>query len=774
MRSDDQMEAIPSDMLEPSASIDNELPTEIHGPPSLQAKTRSLILQYKDIFSRKVRKEPAKLPPFNFSVDQGQWETYRNKTHPRRYDSTKSAALHKIVEQLLELGVIVPSDAAFYSHGFPVPKSSPGTWRLVVDLKNLNKISSTESWPIPNIKQLLQRLGTHQASFFAVMDLTMGYHQAPIDPSCQKFTAFRTDTGLYQWTRLAMGLQGAGSYFQRVMSTVVLPRLIHQTCELYLDDCIVPGLDEDSFVNRLEQVFARFREFGITLHPDKCRFGLSEVEYVGVTINKEGTHFTRSKLDSILDFKEPTTQMELKSFLGFSNWFRDHVNNYHEMSGPLHTMLTKYNRRARLKWTDASRASYEKLKLAIHECPRLYFMDETSPICLHTDASNYGVGAYLFQVVDGNQRPIAFLSKSLDDRMRRWDTPQKEGFAIFYALNKFDYLLRDRRFTVRTDHANLTRLREDYSTNKKVQRWLTCFQHYDIDFEYIKGSLNVVADVLSRHCINYLSVHDVKARLNTQYLTIPTEYVTWITEAHNSAVGHYGVDSTIEKLNATRPNWSERTKHVRTFIAHCPCCQKMNQRRSVVHAHPTTASAYRPNQRIAVDYIERLIPDQAGNTAIFVAIDCFTRYIELYPVREISAITSAACLLDWFTRYGASNEITHDNGTSFINETVKELIKLVGSQSKITTAYSKEENPIVERANKEVMRHLRNIIFDENVINTWSSHTPLVRRIMNSSVHAATGFTSASLMFGNSIDIDKGFLFQNELEVNPSITYSEW
>ena len=243
---DDQMEAFPSEMLGNGHSSDNELPSEIHGPPSLQAKLRSLILEYKDIFSRKVKREPAKLPPFTFQVDQGQWETYKNKTVPRRYDSTKSAALQKIVEQLLELGVIEPSDAAFYSHGFPVPKSTPGAWRLVVDLKNLNKISSTESWPIPNIKQLLQRLGTHQASFFAVMDLTMGYHQAPIDPSCQKFTAFRTDTGLYQWTRLAMGLQGTGSYFQRVMSTIVLPRLIHQICELYLDDCIVPGQDEDS------------------------------------------------------------------------------------------------------------------------------------------------------------------------------------------------------------------------------------------------------------------------------------------------------------------------------------------------------------------------------------------------------------------------------------------------------------------------------------------------------------------------------------------------
>ena len=770
---DDQMEAIPSVMLDPTNEND-ELPTNIHGSPELQAKLRSLVIQYKDIFSRKVRSTPAKLPPFNFTVDTNKWETFRNRTVPRRYDGTKSVALQKIVEQLLELGVIEPSNAAFYSHGFPVPKSTAGSWRLVLDLKNLNKISSTESWPIPNIKSLLQRLGTHRASHFAVMDLTMGYHQAPIDPSCKKFTAFRTDTGLYQWNRLAMGLQGAGSYFQRVMSTVVLPGLIHQICELYLDDCIVPGQDEDSFVSRLEQVFSRFREFGITLHPDKCHFGLSEVEYVGVTINKEGTHFTRSKLDSILDFKEPSTQGELKSFLGFANWFRDHVNNYHSMSGPLHSLLSKYNRRARLKWTDHARLCYETLKVAIHECPRLFFMDDSSPIFLHTDASNYGIGAYLFQVVEGVQRPIAFLSKSLNDRMRRWDTPQKEGYAIFYALDKFDYLLRDRKFTVRTDHANLTRLREDYSSNKKVQRWLTCFQHYDMDFEYIKGSLNIVADTLSRHCINNFSISNIKANLNTQFLSIPPRYVNWITEAHNSSVGHHGVDGTLAKLTVNRPDWPDRAKHVRMFIAHCPTCQKMNQRRADTRAHPTTASSYRPNQRIAVDYIERLMPDKAGNTAIFVAIDCFTRYIELYPVQSINAITSATCLLDWFTRYGAPNEISHDNGTSFINETISELIKLVGSNSKISTAYSKEENPIVERANKEVMRHLRNIIFDENVITSWSAHTPLVRRIMNSSEHSTTGFTPASLMFGNSIDNDKGFLFPNQSESQSTVEYSEW
>jgi hypothetical protein len=771
---DDRLESIPSDMLGEQNDESEIQGIDIQGPPSLQLKLKELITKYKIIFSRSVRNTPAKLPPFTFRVNEQEWETHKNKLPPRRYDGTKSAAMQKMVEQLISLGIIVPSDAAFYSHGFPVPKSTPGTWRLVVDLKNLNKISSTESWPIPNIKQILQRLGTHRASFFAVMDLTSGYHQAPIHPECQKYTAFRTDTGLYQWTRLAMGLQGAGSYFQRVMSTIVLPRLIHQICELYLDDCIVPGQDEDSFISRLDEVFKRFQECGITLHPDKCHFGLSEVEYVGHTINKHGTHFTRSKRDSILDFKEPSTQKELKSFLGFANWFRDHVHNYADTTAPLHSMLKNYNRRKRLVWTDATRECLTRIKDAIHNCPMLFFLDDTSPIFLHTDASDYGIGAYLFQVVNGKEKPIAFLSKSLDARMSRWDTPQKEGFAIFYALDKFDYLLRDRKFTVRTDHENLTRLRDNYSTNKKVQRWLTCFQHYDIDFEYIKGSLNVVADVLSRHCVNVMTLENIEGHLNVQELSIPITYIEWITEAHNSSVGHHGVESTLEKLNTTRPSWTDRTKHVRMFIARCPCCQKMNQRRNTIHAHPTTASSYRPMQRIAIDYIERLTPDSNGNTSIMVAIDCFSRYIELYPVKNINAISSAEALLDWITRYGVPDQITHDGGSSFVNDIIHELMKLAGSKSQISTAYSKEENPIVERANKEVMRHLRNIIFDESVLDIWSRSVPLVRRILNSSVHASTGYTPASMIFGNSIEIDKGFLIKNSLQPSTNITFSEW
>jgi hypothetical protein len=121
-------------------------------------------------------------------------------------------------------------------------------------------------------------------------------------------------------------------------------------------------------------------------------------------------------------------------------------------------------------------------------------MDDTSPIFLDTDASDYGFGAYLYQIVDVKHHPIGFISKSFIARELNWDVPQKEGYAIFYALNKWDYLLRYRRFTIRTDHDNLTRLKREHGDRNKVQRWFKCFQSFDYTIQHVKGSENIIAD----------------------------------------------------------------------------------------------------------------------------------------------------------------------------------------------------------------------------------------------------------------------------------------
>ena len=90
----------------------------------------------------------------------------------------------------------------------------------------------------------------------------------------------------------------------------------------------------------------------------------------------------------------------------------------------------------------------------------MHFMSDTAPITLCTDASDYGVGGYLFQTVDGIDQPVAFVSKSLSKSQLRWSVIQKEAYGIFYSCMYLQSLLRDRLFTIRTDHQNLLFIKE--------------------------------------------------------------------------------------------------------------------------------------------------------------------------------------------------------------------------------------------------------------------------------------------------------------------------
>jgi len=119
---------------------------------------------------------------------------------------------------LLTLGVIEESRATHWSQFHPVLKS-PGKWRLTLDFVRLNAATGgLEGWPIPNIQQTLSQLGTMKPTVFGLLDFTADCHQTPLDNASRHLTVFMAMRGLYQWTRIAMGLKGSGPYFQRSMS----------------------------------------------------------------------------------------------------------------------------------------------------------------------------------------------------------------------------------------------------------------------------------------------------------------------------------------------------------------------------------------------------------------------------------------------------------------------------------------------------------------------------------------------------------------------------
>jgi len=780
---------------------ENPLPKEsdeldlvhIEGEGLERSRIREFLEQFRDRFSVQLRPEPALVPPMELIVDEKAWAENPDSHRPPRVQSAaRQAETRRQVDDMIAHHVIRPctGPTSSYSQVLLTPKPN-GQYRFCIDYRNLNLYTKNLVWPIPNILAMIERLGQKRPQYFAVMDLTKGYYQAPLAESSRNLTAFMTLMGLYEWNRVPMGLKGAPAYFQRIMATVVLASLIYKICEIYLDDVIVYATSMDELIGNLTQVFERFRKHNITLNPAKCRFGMKETEYVGRVINSQGWKFSEEKKNEVFNFRKPQRLGELKSFIGLCEYFHSHVRNFSDIMKPLQDALhgyTKKFRQTRLRLSEEQDLAFVKIQEEIAKSATLYFLDPNAPVFLQTDASDYGIGAYLFQKINDQEKPVALLSKTLDRTQLRWSTPEKEGFAIFYALKKLDYLLRDVKFTLQTDHKNLIYIND--TASPKVVRWKLAIQEYDFNIEHIAGKLNLVADSLSRFCqfpVNQEEEEQNKPNSDmTDYVMgildefiIPHDLYKTISRCHNSVVGHHGVYRTYKKVESylqqvEKTPWSNMREHIRVFIKRCPCCQKMSRLKIPIHTNPFTTATYSPMERIAVDAIGPLPKDEEGNEHILVFIDCFSRYVSLYPVKDVTAKSAAKALLKFTGHFGVPSQFITDNATTFVNELIGEFMNLIGTEHVLTMAYSKEENALVERVNKEVMRHMRNIIFDQRVKKNWSDYYPLVERIINSQVHSTTKVSPAQIIYGNAIDLDRGILLPTLPSRHEKMQLSEW
>ncbi len=717
-----------------------------------------MLERYEHVFSKELKKEPAKVQPMKLQVSNSQWE---NKKH-RQAAYIKSAfkndqeAMH--IEKMLAAGIIEKSRASYWSQCLIEPKKTPGQTRFVVDYRGLNECTNSESWPIPNVKQMFLMIGNTNPKYFAVFDMTSGYFQVALDERSRESTAFTSRMGLYQWTRVPMGLKGAPSYFQQIMCTEVLNGHIHNICECYMDDVIVYGSTEEAFMRNVESVLIRFSENNITINPKKCIIGATEIEYVGHIINQQGITFDRDRIMKAIDIEKPKYQKQLKSFLGVINYFRSHVKDMSAIIKPLHSLLQGYDKRAikKVEWGDEDSRennAFKHVKEALLNIPTLFFMNENSPIYLETDACDYGIGGYLYQVVDEIQKPIAFMSQALDARQANWHTNEKECFAIYRALQEFEYLIRDVYFILRTDHANLTYLSNNKLASKKVLGWKILIQEFNFKMEFIQGEKNIVADRFSR-CVN---PNEEKIFLIEDF-AIPTDNFNLIGKVHNSIVGHAGVEKTISRLDTQGHKWLYRREHVKRYISKCACCQMMSYIKNPIHIHPFTLACYEPFERMAWDTIVGLPEDKKGNACIMVGIDLFSRFIVLYPTRTTSAEAFADVILDHIGTFGVPSQILTDNGVEYCNKIIAKLAELIDVQHIKTLPSSKEENGICERANREVMDFLRDIIFEKQIKDSWSDALPLIQRSYNASKHSSIGVSPAALIFGNAITLDRNVL----------------
>jgi transposase InsO family protein len=241
---------------------------------------------------------------------------------------------------------------------------------------------------------------------------------------------------------------------------------------------------------------------------------------------------------------------------------------------------------------------------------------------------------------------------------------------------------------------------------------------------------------------------------------LSNEQYDLISSVHNTIQGHHGVERTMDKLINLGKKWEFMREHIRFFIKKkCPCCQLMSNIKIPIHTTPFTIATYEPMEKLAVDTIGPVPIDEEGNAYIIVLIDCHTRFVGLYAAKDTTAKSAAKAIIHHLGLFGCPRTLLSDNGSQYVNSLISEILRIMGIESTLTIAYSHEQNGIIERANKEIMRHLKNMIFEKNIHYEWHLYLPLVQRIINSSVNSSIGVAPAQLLFGKAINLDRGLFF---------------
>ena len=416
------------------------------------------------------------------------------------------------IKSLERVGVITKSMSKWASPIVIIPKKSapwePLKRKLCFDFRKVNELQQEvitvgktkgqiSIHPLLKIDEMYAKL--KGAKVFSTIDLRSGYHHIAFGKSLRAKTAFVTPFGKYKFLMIPFGLAQAPAYFQLLMNKVLKGLKFAMT---YLDNIIIFSQDELQHLEHLEIVFGRLQEGGLKMKCSKCDFFKSEIHYLGHLISPEGISPLPNKLDSIRHMPMPTSVKEIKQFLGLTGYYRKFVPRFADISRPL-TTLTKKD--VKFKWTFACQRSFELLKEALCGEPVLKYADTSKPYTLYTDASKYGWAGVLTQphttMIDDKStttdHPVAFVSGLFRGSQLNWAALMKEAFAIYMSIKKLLFYLTDAQILLRSDHKPLAKFLLKNMLNLKVNNWAMELEAFNIQFDYIKESNNILADTLS-------------------------------------------------------------------------------------------------------------------------------------------------------------------------------------------------------------------------------------------------------------------------------------
>ena len=716
--------------------------------------------------------------------------------HPRRVSFSLREKVESKLHELEQMDIIekVKGPTPWVSPIVVVPKPS-GEIRLCVDMRRANEAIVRERHPIPTVDEVLQDMT--QSSVFSKLDLKWGYHQLELSEESRDITTFSTHAGLYRYKRLMFGVTSAPEIYQHAIQQALYG------CEgvrNISDDIILHGKDDQQHDERLEKLLQRLQQRGLTLNGEKCKFKMPQLEFMGYLLSTRGIGPTESKVEAVVNAREPESVAEVRSFMGLVNFSAKFIPNLATVSEPLRQLTRKG---VTFKWGEKQQEAFKALKETLASAETLAYYDKDAKTRVIADASPVGLGAVLVQEQNGNWRPVYYASRSLTAVERRYSQTEREALALVWACERFHVYLYGKHFELETDHKPLEVIYSSKSQpSARIERWVLRLQPYEFTVMYRPGPQNI-ADALSRltqeisnesknvaeEYIRYVAenaapraipiqeIEEASAEdeeiamlrkcvqtndwtvgepafkavrneltvlgklvLRETRLVIPMKLRKQVLDlAHE---GHQGIVKTKQRLR-TKVWWPGIDRQAEQRCRTCHGCQLVGK---PLPPEPLkrTEMPTQPWQDLAVDLLGPLPTGEY----LLVVVDYFSRFFEVSVTKSVTSGKMISCLEVMFATHGLPLSIKTDNGPQFVSEEFEVYLKDNNIEHRTSTPLWPQANGEVERQNRSLLKAMR-VAHSEG--RDWRKELQKFLLGYRSTPHTTTGVSPAKLLFGREI-----------------------
>lgn len=203
---------------------------------------------------------------------------------------------------------------------------------------------------------------------------------------------------------------------------------------VYMDDILVWGATRQEHDNRLVAALKAAEKSGLTFNAQKCRFGLTEIQFLGDIIGAKGISPNPKLVQGLLEMPVPKNKTDIQRMLGVINHFGKYVPHLSERTGLLRALIKSHSV---FDWTENHASEWNSITQILSTAPVLAIFDPRKETKITCDASKDGVGAALLQCHGGHWRPVAYASRALTQVEQRYAQIEKEALSILFGCDKF-------------------------------------------------------------------------------------------------------------------------------------------------------------------------------------------------------------------------------------------------------------------------------------------------------------------------------------------------